>query len=110
YVSFNNGSKWQSLQLNLPITPVHDLVVKDNDLVLATHGRSFWVLDDVTPLRQYSDPVAQKDFFLDTPAPGFRIQAGGKPERHLPKGVGHNPPVGAIIYYFLKDAPKPGTE
>jgi photosystem II stability/assembly factor-like uncharacterized protein len=110
YVSFNNGAKWQSLQLSLPVTPVHDLVVKDNDLVLATHGRSFWVLDDVTPLRQYSDDVAQKDIFLYTPAPGFRIQAGGKPERHLPKGVGHNPPVGAIIYYYLKDAPKPGTE
>ena len=110
YISFNDGAKWQSLQLNLPTTPVHDLVIKDNDLVLATHGRSFWVLDDVTPLRQYSDEIAQKDVFLYSPAPAFRIQAGAKPERHLPKGVGHNPPAGAIVDYFLKDAPKPGTE
>lgn len=110
YISFDDGAKWQSLQLNLPTTPVHDLIIKDNDLVVATHGRSFWVLDDLTPLRQYSDNIAQKDVFLYTPAPAFRIQAGAKPERHLPKGVGHNPPVGAIIYYFLKDAPKPGTE
>ena len=110
YVSFNDGGKWQSLQLNLPTTPVHDLVIKDNDLVLATHGRSFWVLDDITPLRQYSDEINRKNGFLYTPTPAFRIQAGIKPERHLPKGVGHNPPAGAILYYFLKDAPKPGTE
>ncbi|MGE5109619.1 MAG: WD40/YVTN/BNR-like repeat-containing protein, partial [Acidobacteriaceae bacterium] len=67
FVSFNDGAKWQPLQLNLPTAPVHDLVVKDNDLVVATHGRSFWVLDDVTPLRQYTDEIAQKDVFLYTP-------------------------------------------
>ncbi|MBV9483297.1 MAG: glycosyl hydrolase [Acidobacteria bacterium] len=110
YVSFNDGGKWQSLQLNLPTTPVHDLVVKDNDLVLATHGRSFWVLDDITPLRQYSEEIAQKDVFLYSPAPAYRIQAGAKPERHMPKSVGHNPPVGAILYYFLKDTPKAGVD
>ena len=109
YVSFNDGANWQSLQLNLPTTPIHDLVVKDNDLVLATHGRGFWVLDDVTPLRQYTDDIAQKDVFLYTPGPAYRIQAGAKAERHLPKGVGLNPPVGAVIDYYLKDAPKPET-
>jgi photosystem II stability/assembly factor-like uncharacterized protein len=110
YVSFNDGAKWQTLQLNLPTTPVHDLVINGDDLVLATHGRSFWVLDDVAPLRQYSDEVAQKEVFLYTPSPAFRIQAGLKPERLLPKGVGQNPPVGAIVYYFLKAKPKTGTE
>jgi photosystem II stability/assembly factor-like uncharacterized protein len=110
YVSFNDGAKWQTLQLNLPTTPVHDLVVKDNDLVLATHGRAFWILDNITPLREYSDEIAQKAAFLYTPGPAYRIQAGAASERHVRKGVGKNPPVGAIVYYFLKDAPKPGTE
>ncbi len=110
YVSFDDGGKWQSLQLNLPTTPVHDLVVKDNDLVLATHGRSFWVLDDISPLRQFTADSAQKDVLLYTPSPAYRIQAGAKPERHPRKGVGQNPPAGAVVYYYLKDAPKPGTE
>ena len=109
FVSFNDGGKWQPLQLNLPTSPVHDLVIKEDDLVVATHGRAFWVLDDVTPLRQYTDDVAQKDVFLYTPATAYRIQSGSKPERHLPKGVGQNAPVGAVIDYYLKDAPKPGA-
>ena len=61
YVSFNDGANWRPLKLNLPTTPVHDLVIKDNDLVVATHGRAFWILDDVSPLRQYSDEIAQKE-------------------------------------------------
>ena len=60
YVSFDDGNKWQPLQINLPMSPVNDLIVKNNDLVIATHGRSFWILDDITPLRQYTDSVAQK--------------------------------------------------
>jgi photosystem II stability/assembly factor-like uncharacterized protein len=110
YVSFNDGANWRSLQLNLPTTPVHDLLVKDNDLVVATHGRSFWILDDLTPLRQYIDDVAKKDAFLYTPAVAFRIQAGASGERHVPKTAGQNPPAGAVFYYFLKDAPKADAE
>jgi len=110
FVSFNDGANWRSLQLNLPTTPVHDLVVKDNDLVLATHGRSFWILDDLSPLRQYSDPIVQKDTFLYTPATAYRIQAGAAGEKNPSKRTGQNPPVGAVIYYFLKDAPKPDAE
>jgi photosystem II stability/assembly factor-like uncharacterized protein len=110
YVSFNDGANWRSLKLNLPTTPVHDLVVKDNDLVLATHGRSFWILDDLGPLRQFSEDVTRKDVFLYTPGPAYRIQAGAAGERHPSKRTGENPPVGAVIYYFLKDAPKPETE
>ena len=63
-------------KLNLPTAPVHDLVIKDNDLVVATHGRAFWILDDLTPLRQYSDDIAKKDAFLYAPATAYRIQAG----------------------------------
>ena len=110
YVSFNDGANWRSLKLNLPTTPVHDVVVKDNELVLATHGRAFWILDDLSPLRQFSDDVAQKDVFLYTPGPAYRIQAGASAERQPSKRTGQNPPVGAMIYFLLKDAPKPETE
>src|SRR5216684_1034296 len=57
HISFDDGAHWQSLQLNLPVVPIHDLVIKDTDLVVATHGRAFWILDDVTPLRQVSEKV-----------------------------------------------------
>jgi photosystem II stability/assembly factor-like uncharacterized protein len=110
YVSFNDGAEWKSLKLNLPATPVHDLVVKDNDLVIATHGRAFWILDDISPLRQFTDDVAKKDFFVYVPAAGYRIQAGEGGEHHPSKRTGQNPPAGAVIYYYLKDAPKAGTE
>ncbi len=110
YVSFNDGANWRSLKLNLPTTPVHDLVVKNDDLVVATHGRAFWVLDDVGPLRQYSDDVSQKEAFLYKPTTAYRIQAGASGEHNASKRVGQNPPAGAVIYYFLKDAPKKDAE
>jgi photosystem II stability/assembly factor-like uncharacterized protein len=110
YVSFNDGANWRPLKLNLPTTPVHDLMIKDNDLVVATHGRAFWILDDLSPLRQYSDEIAQKDIFLYAPATAYRIQAGAGGERHPSKRAGQNPPAGAVIYYYLKDAPKSDTE
>jgi hypothetical protein len=109
-VSFNDGADWRPLTLNLPTTPVHDLVVKDNDLVVATHGRAFWILDDINPLRQFSDEVDKKSVHLYTPGPAYRIQAGEAGERHPSKRTGQNPPAGAVIYFYLKDAPKRGTE
>jgi photosystem II stability/assembly factor-like uncharacterized protein len=110
YISFNDGADWRSLKLNLPTTPVHDLVIKDNDLVIATHGRAFWILDDVSPLRQFNEDVAKQDVHLYTPAPAYRIQAGKAAEHDTLKGTAQNPPTGAVIYYYLKDAPKPPTE
>jgi hypothetical protein len=110
FVSFNDGGDWRPLKLNLPTTPVHDLVVKDNDLVVATHGRAFWILDDVSPLRQFSDDLAKKDIHLYTPGPAYRIQAGDSGEHHPSKRTGQNPPVGAVVYFYLKDTPKAGTE
>ena len=108
YVSFDDGANWRSLKLNLPTTPVHDLVVKDNDLVLATHGRSFWILDDISPLRQYKDEIAKEDLHLYTPGPAVRYQSS---RERAPKPVlaGQNPPAGALIYYFLKEKPKGET-
>jgi photosystem II stability/assembly factor-like uncharacterized protein len=110
FVSFDDGANWRSLKLNLPTVPVHDLTVKDNDLVVATHGRAFWILDDLSPLRQYSDDVAQKNAFLYSPSTAYRIQAGASGERHPSKRTGQNPPTGAVIYYYLKDAPKSDAE
>jgi hypothetical protein len=104
YVSFDDGGHWQPLQLNLPTSPIHDLVVKDDDLVVATHGRAFWVLDDLTPLRQVSDQVAQADVKLYEPQTAVRLHY---PEQiDTRQAAGTNPPPGAIIDYYLKDAPK----
>jgi len=110
YVSFNDGANWRPLKLNLPTTPVHDLIIKNDDLVVATHGRAFWILDDVSPLRQFSDDIGQKEAFLYTPATAYRIQAGAGGERRPSKRTGQNPPAGAVIYYFLKEAPKGEAE
>jgi photosystem II stability/assembly factor-like uncharacterized protein len=110
FVSFDDGVDWRSLKLNLPTTPVHDLVVKDNDLVVATHGRAFWILDDVGPLRQFNDDIAKQDVHLYTPSTAYRIQAGASGEHHPSKHTGENPPAGAAIYFYLKDEPKPETE
>ena len=108
FVSFDDGANWRSLKLNLPTTPVHDLVIKDDDLVLATHGRAFWILDDVSPLRQYKDEVAQQDLHLYMPATAVRYQNTSE-EPPKPILVGQNPPEGAVIYYFLKEKPKAET-
>ncbi len=109
YVSFNGGAHWQPLQLNLPPAPVNDLVVKNDDLVVATHGRSFWILDDITPLEQYSDSIPQEEAHLFTPADanhtvfrGSFFAASGN--------VGKNPPAGAVIDYWLKTSLKKDDE
>ena len=104
YVSFDNGTHWQPLQLNLPQSPAHDLVVKDDDLVVATHGRSFWVLDDVTPLRQLNAQSTQADMILYAPQTGLRLHYPEEFDKRQP--VGENPPPGAIIDYYFKTAPK----
>ena len=104
FVSFDSGAHWQPLQLNLPPSPVHDLVVKDDDLVVATHGRSFWVLDDVTPLRQVGAQSASADVILYQPQTALRLHYPQEFDRRQP--VGDNPPPGAIIDYYLKTAPK----
>ena len=106
FVSFDEGANWKSLQLNLPVSPVNDLVVKNNDLVVATHGRSFWVLDNIAPLEQYQDSVPQEEAHLFTPASANHTVFAGS--FFAARGnVGHNPPAGAVIYYWLKTSLKP---
>ena len=104
YVSFDSGAHWQPLQLNLPRSPVHDLVVKDDDLVVGTHGRAFWVLDNLTPLRQLSAQSANSDFILYQPETALRLHYPEEFDKRQP--VGDNPPAGAMIDYYLKTAPK----
>lgn len=107
YVSFNDGDDWQSLRLNMPATSIRDLVIKDNDLVVGTHGRSFWILDDITPLRQIDATVAESDAFLFRPAAAWRVRWNMNSDTPLPQEepAGQNPPDGAIIDYYLKAAP-----
>jgi photosystem II stability/assembly factor-like uncharacterized protein len=104
FVSFDDGAHWQPLQLNLPVSPIHDLVVKDDDLVVATHGRSFWVLDDITPLRQVDTQSAQAEVILYQPQTALRLHYPEEFDKRQP--VGDNPPPGAIINYYFKTAPK----
>jgi photosystem II stability/assembly factor-like uncharacterized protein/DNA-binding FrmR family transcriptional regulator len=104
WVSFDDGGHWQALQLNLPNTPIHDLLVHGNDLTVATHGRSFWVLDDLAPLRQMSAAIASENAHLFAPSAATRTRIGHVEPRRYP--IGENPPHGAILYYWLKEAPK----
>jgi photosystem II stability/assembly factor-like uncharacterized protein len=103
YVSFNDGDDWQPLQLNLPHTSMRDLAIHGDDLIVGTHGRSFWVLDDITPLRQLSAEVAGSSAFLFAPQDAIRFRWNRNTDTPLPPETpaGKNPPDGAIIDYYL---------
>jgi len=103
YVSFDDGGHWQPLQNKMPVAPVHDLVVHGDDLVIATHGRSFWILDDVTPLRQMTPEIANSDLHLFQPQIARRVRSDLGHDTPLPPEtpMGQNPPAGAIIDYYL---------
>ncbi len=107
YVSFNDGGDWQPLRLNMPATSVRDIVVHDKDLVAGTHGRGFWILDDVTPLRQLTAEVAAADAHLFRPAAAIRVKRSVNTDTPLPpdEPTAPNPPDGAVIDYHLKAAP-----
>jgi len=105
WVSFDDGANWQSLRRNLPIVPVHDLVIKEGDLVAATHGRSFWILDDISPLRELTRATPRQAAHLFKPRDAYRVDWSGGfgfPANEA-RPVGKNPPTGAMIYYWLKD-------
>jgi photosystem II stability/assembly factor-like uncharacterized protein len=135
YVSFDDGANWQPFQLNLPVTPIHDLYIKNNDLIAATHGRSFWILDDLTPLHQMSDDIAGKSAHLFKPRKTYRFRNLGRLGQGAEKqkiygrisgmlitsyqkqdetgetqyeflDAGKNPPSGVVFHYYLKDAPE----
>jgi len=112
YVSFDDGGHWRSLQRNLPMSSMRDLAVTDRDLVVATHGRAFWVLDDITPLREYKADQANADATLYKPSTAYRYFGGGFGGGGGGRGgaIGQNPPSGAIIYYSLKTALTPARQ
>jgi len=106
YVSFDDGDHWQSIRLNLPASSIRDLIVKDDDVAVATHGRGFWVLDDVTPLRQIDASTASTDVVLFAPAAAWRIRWNLNNDMPWPKDEPTlpNPPEGAPIDYYLRTA------
>jgi len=134
YVSFDDGDHWRTFQGTLPVVPIHDLIVQGSDLVAATHGRSFWILDDITPLRHYTDDLRDAPVHLFAPREWVRLRQrkgyGSDPgpsmsyrmagtnvityrQKKKPNGeteeifvnVGENPPNGVIVRYYLKEKP-----
>ena len=105
--STDDGATWRNLKLNFPTVAVSDLLVKDDDLVVATNGRSLWVFDDLTPLREMGPAVEAKDVYLFPARPAYRYRYSGSLEEGAPAGGFENPPQGAILHYFLK---KPAAE
>ena len=107
YVSFDDGAFWQPLQLNLPVTSIRDIAVHGDDLVIATHGRAFWVMDDIAPLRQMTESSAARSVYLFAPAPAYRVRPGNEEGTPLPldEPQADNPPVGLYVDYYLPDAP-----
>ncbi|MEQ1605663.1 MAG: glycoside hydrolase [Pyrinomonadaceae bacterium] len=108
YFSTDNGENWQPLRLNMPATSIRDLVVKDDDVVVGTHGRSFWILDDITPLRQLNAGTKAESAVLFTPQLATRIKRSLHTDTPIPpeEPAGQNPPDGAIINYYLKQPSK----
>jgi photosystem II stability/assembly factor-like uncharacterized protein len=106
WVSFDDGDHWQSLQLNLPHTSMRDLWIHDDDLIVATHGRSFWILDDIAPLREAAAAARLNFARLFAPAPAYRIQRDTNTDTPLPpdEPAAANPPDGAILDYYLPAA------
>jgi photosystem II stability/assembly factor-like uncharacterized protein len=104
WVSFDDGAHWQSLQLDLPTTPIHDLIIHDDDLLVATHGRSFWSLDNIDPLRQMNAGIINEDAHLFAPSTTRRTREGHNKRRRY--AIAENPADGATLYYYLKEEPK----
>ncbi|MEO1409338.1 MAG: glycosyl hydrolase [Bacteroidota bacterium] len=100
YLSFDNGANWQPLQLNLPIVPITDLVLKNDNLIAATQGRSLWIIDDLTPLHQVRTDWADRDFWLYQPQPSYRMRGS---QQKNPRGAGLNHPGDLMVYYYLSE-------
>jgi photosystem II stability/assembly factor-like uncharacterized protein len=117
FVSFDDGASWKPFQMNLPIVPITDLTIKDNNLIAATQGRSFWMIDDLTILHQLSDEVMNKAVHVFKPMDAYRLMGSGNSWRGRGGGgsnasllYGTNAPAGPVIYYNMKEAPAKGTK
>ena len=107
YISFDDGANWQPFQLNLPIVPITDLTIKNDNLIVATQGRSLWLIDDLTPLHQLNDNVAKANMHLYQPLAAYRMEGGQSPRPS--KTVGMNHPNGVMVHYFIKEMPDTAT-
>ena len=107
FASFDDGDHWQSLRLNLPTTTMNDLLIKNDDLVVGTYGRGFWVLDDIAPLRQIAASIATEPAHLFAPSVGYRVRANVNGDTPVPPEIPHaeNPPTGVCLYYTLAAKP-----
>ena len=107
FISIDDGDNWQPLQLNLPVTSVRDFQIHDNDLIVGTHGRGIWVIDDISPLRQLTDAVLGADAFLFKPSDAINYEQGSDNGTPLQKDEPQapNPPQGAIVDFYLGKAP-----
>ena len=101
FISFDDGNNWKPFQLNLPVTAIRDLKVKDNDLIVATHGRSFWIIDDLTPLHQLNKELNTKNSHVYQPDQSYRMQTGSSGSKSLLDGENH--PNGVIVNYYIKE-------
>lgn len=106
YVSFDDGASWQPLQMNLPIVPITDLAIKNDNLIAATQGRSFWLIDDLTVLHQLNNEVAQKSHHLFAPMQTYRVGGGNG---RTSKTSGTNHPGGVLVHYYVKDTSSTDT-
>lgn len=103
WISFDDGANWSKFQLNLPPVPIHDLVIKNDNLIAATHGRSFWLIDDITPLHQLSAEVANKESHLFKPMPSYRMASRGGYQEDNSKLEGQNHPGGVLVHFYVKN-------
>ena len=117
FVSFDDGASWKPFQMNLPIVPITDLTIKDDNLIAATQGRAFWMIDDLTILHQLSDEVSAKNFHMFKPMDAYRLGGGGGRGGRGGGGDGNasltsgkNKPAGPMIYYYMKDGVEKGTK
>ena len=106
YISFDDGASWKPFQLNLPIVPINDLTIKNDNLIAATQGRSFWLIDDLTPLHQLNESTTTSEVHLYKPMPSYRMNGGQASQKGQPKTEGVNHPNGVMIHYFVKDTAK----
>ncbi len=111
YISYDDGANWKKFQLNLPIVPITDMTIKENDLIVATQGRAFWVIDDLTVLQEKDASLLNKNLHVFTPNDSYRTEGGGRRGGGgrgqfggAPQNIGENPLGGAVFNYYLKDA------
>jgi hypothetical protein len=102
YISFDDGNFWQPFKLNLPIVSIHDLHIRDNTLIAATHGRSFWMIDDLSPIQEINSEIKAKDFHLFASKPTYRLAQENNAPSSLKEGENH--PNGAIFHFYINDS------